>query len=82
MKKSAEEQLALATPLAHEYRPEVDGLRAIAVAAVIAHHFYSDLLPSGFPGVDMFFVISGYVITASLANRPDESIRTLLLGFY
>jgi len=83
MKQSAEEK---GTPLdasfAHEYRPEVDGLRAIAVSAVIAHHFYNDLLPGGFLGVDMFFVISGYVITASLSKQPDNSIRALFLGFY
>ncbi len=66
----------------YDYRPDVDGLRAIAVSAVIAHHFWSDLLPSGFLGVDMFFVISGYVITASLAKQPHNSARDLFLGFY
>jgi peptidoglycan/LPS O-acetylase OafA/YrhL len=70
------------TPFMHEYRPDVDGLRAIAVSAVIAHHFFNDLLPGGFLGVDMFFVISGYVITASLAKQPHDSIRALFLGFY
>ena len=67
---------------AHEYRPDVDGLRAIAVSAVIAYHFYNDLLPGGFLGVDMFFVISGYVITASLAKQTHNSIRSLFLNFY
>ena len=46
-----------------EYRPDVDGLRALAVSAVIAHHFRDNLLPGGYLGVDIFFVISGYVIT-------------------
>jgi peptidoglycan/LPS O-acetylase OafA/YrhL len=83
MKQAAEQQwMLLATSFAHEYRPDVDGLRAIAVSAVIVHHFYNDLLPGGFLGVDMFFVISGYVITASLAKQPDDSIRALSLGFY
>lgn len=48
------------------YRPEIDALRAIAVIAVIINHSTKTLLPSGYLGVDIFFVISGYVITASL----------------
>jgi peptidoglycan/LPS O-acetylase OafA/YrhL len=50
------------------YRPEIDGLRALAVVAVIINHFNRSILPSGYLGVDIFFVISGYVITASLAS--------------
>src|ERR1700724_1274851 len=74
--------MPLATSSPHGYRPDVDGLRAIAVSAVIASHFYNDLLPGGFLGVDMFFVISGFVITASLAKQPDDDIRAFFLGFY
>ena len=48
------------------YRPEIDGIRAFAVIAVIINHFNEDLLPGGYLGVDIFFVISGYVITSSL----------------
>ena len=55
------------------YRPEVDGLRAIAVIAVILNHFNSDILPSGYLGVDIFFVISGFVITSSLENRNKSN---------
>lgn len=73
---------APAAPAATTYRPEIDGLRAIAVLAVIANHVSKDVLPSGYLGVDVFFVISGYVITASLARRPSASLRQLLLGFY
>tara|TARA_B100000989_G_scaffold200617_1_gene151699 strand:+ start:627 stop:827 length:201 start_codon:yes stop_codon:yes gene_type:complete len=51
------------------YRPEIDGLRAIAVIAVIINHFNKEILPSGYLGVDIFFVISGYVITSSLSNK-------------
>jgi peptidoglycan/LPS O-acetylase OafA/YrhL len=69
-------------PPATSYRPEIDGLRAIAVLAVITFHFNEHLLPSGFLGVDVFFVISGFVITASLARHQDSDWRPFLLGFY
>jgi len=69
-------------PPASSYRPEIDGLRAIAVLAVITFHFNELLLPSGFLGVDVFFVISGFVITASLARHQESDWRPFLLGFY
>lgn len=64
------------------YSPEIDGLRALAVIAVIVNHLDKKLMPSGHLGVDIFFVISGYVITASLAKRNDRTFVDLLLGFY
>src|SRR5215470_5763750 len=63
------------------YRSDIDGLRAVAVSAVIAYHFWNDLLPGGFLGVDMFFVISGHVITASLSKHAG-SVRELFVDFY
>ena len=45
------------------YRSDIDGLRALAVLAVIVFHTFPKLLPGGFVGVDIFFVISGYLIT-------------------
>jgi len=64
------------------YRPEVDGLRAFAVMAVIINHFNKTLLSSGYLGVDIFFVISGYVITSSLSGRESLSLGDFLSGFY
>ncbi|NMY74627.1 acyltransferase family protein [Pseudomonas sp. WS 5071] len=61
----------------------IDGLRAIAVLAVIIFHSdYLNVLPGGFVGVDMFFVISGYVISQSLSERPSSGLLTYLADFY
>ena len=56
------------------YRPEIDALRAIAVFAVIIYHaniilFSTQIFKGGFIGVDIFFVISGYLITAIILNE-------------
>ena len=64
------------------YRPEIDGLRAFAVVAVIINHFNKDILPCGYLGVDIFFVISGYVITSSLSERESKDFGEFLSGFY
>ena len=69
-------------PARSRYRPEVDGLRALAVLVVIVNHFRKDILPSGFLGVDIFFAISGYVITSSLYGHRFETLQHFLLGFY
>ena len=63
------------------YQPEIDGLRAIAILVVIIHHYFPALLPNGFVGVDIFFVISGYVITLHLSRVPDTNWSEYLLGF-
>ncbi|MEB3350766.1 MAG: acyltransferase family protein [Cyanobacteriota bacterium] len=64
------------------FRPDIEGLRAIAVLAVILFHFSPAALPSGFLGVDVFFVISGFVITGSLARHPQSRLGPFLLEFY
>lgn len=48
------------------YRSDIDGLRAVAVIAVFIHHLSTSVLPGGFIGVDIFFVISGYLITSQV----------------
>lgn len=64
------------------YFPAVDGLRALAVAVVMLFHLDPDYLPGGFVGVDIFFVISGFVVTASLAHIDFPSFKNLLAHFY
>ena len=64
------------------YRTEIDGMRAIAVIAVIINHFNQNIIPRGYLGVDMFFVISGYVITRSLSSREAGSLAELISSFY
>jgi hypothetical protein len=67
-------------PTAH--RADIDGLRAVAVTAVIVYHIDRTWLPGGFVGVDIFFVISGFVVSASLLRQPSDSLCTFLLQFY
>lgn len=63
------------------YRPDVDGLRAVAVLAVILYHAGLKALPGGYVGVDIFFVISGFVITSAV--QPDMAAgRFLVRDFY
>jgi len=63
------------------YRADIDGLRAIAVLAVIASHLPEKFLPSGFLGVDVFFAISGFVVTASLLGQRRTKLSQLYENF-
>ena len=65
----------------HGYRPDIDGLRAIAVAAVVIFHVCPRHLTGGFVGVDIFFVISGYLISG-LVLRESAAHRFSLVEFY
>src|SRR5437588_9929618 len=63
------------------YRPDVDGLRAVAVMLVVLYHAFPQAMPGGFIGVDIFFVISGFLITGIIARGLGRQ-RFSLAGFY
>ena len=63
------------------YRPDIDGLRAIAVLAVLVYHLVPEAAPGGFVGVDVFFGISGYLFTAITLRRLDAG-RFTVADFY
>ena len=63
------------------YRPDIDGLRAVAVMLVVNFHAFPEAMPGGFIGVDIFFVISGFLITGIVARELDRQ-RFSLVGFY
>jgi len=65
-----------------QYIPAIDGLRAVAVIAVMFYHLGFTWIPGGFLGVDLFFVISGYVITRLLLDSIEQSGGLDLRGFY
>ena len=70
-----------------KYRPEIDGLRAIAVAAVVLYHselkiYGHDLFKGGFIGVDIFFVISGYLISSIIFKEIYSTGSFSFLYFY
>ena len=60
-------------PPAMGHRPALDGVRAIAVVAVVLFHFDFAWIPGGFLGVDVFFVVSGYLITTLMVEEWDRS---------
>ena len=64
-----------------KYRPDIDGLRAIAILSVIAFHGFPNLVPGGFIGVDIFFVISGYLISWIIFENLQEN-RFSFIDFY
>lgn len=66
----------------YNYRQDIDGLRGIAVVAVIIFHANRLLMPSGLRGVDVFFVISGYVVTASILRHRSQNLTQYLTNFY
>ncbi len=63
-------------------RPEIQALRAIAVATVVIFHYWPELISGGYIGVDVFFAISGFLITAHLVREVDRSGHVSLPGFW
>src|SRR5258707_1288005 len=59
------------------YRPDIDGLRALAVLAVIAFHGFPEYVAGGFVGVDVFFVISGFLISGIILDESRVGIFSL-----
>ena len=64
-----------------KYRPDIDGLRAIAVGSVVAFHTFPNFFKGGFVGVDIFFVISGYLISGIIVDAVERN-RFSYLDFY
>src|SRR5215213_168725 len=65
-----------------ELRIEIQALRAVAVATVVVCHYWPDALPGGFIGVDVFFVISGFLITSHLLREVERTGTIGLAGFW
>lgn len=76
-----ENDQSVAGPETSRYRPDIDGLRAIAVIAVLGFHAFPKLVPGGFAGVDIFFVISGYLIT-SIIDQQMLKKNFSVVNFY
>src|ERR1700691_1649376 len=65
----------------HKIRLDIEGLRAVAVVSVLMNHAFPGMFPGGFAGVDIFFVISGYLIGRHLL-QDIQAARLSILGFY
>src|SRR5438270_9129366 len=76
--------MGAATGASHRfgYRPALDGVRALAVAAVLLFHGGVTALPGGFLGVDAFFVLSGFLITSLLLGEHAATGRIRLAAFW
>src|SRR5258705_7953178 len=75
------EFIALTEDRRHRVRYDIEGLRALAVSSVLINHAFPKALPGGFVGVDIFFVISGYLIGRHLL-QDIQAGHLSILGFY
>lgn len=86
VKQKLEEQRDDSSPVQKpksSYRADVDGLRTVAVFAVLLYHANEKWVPAGFAGVDIFFVISGFVVATSLqSHKSDATSGEVFLNFY
>ena len=64
------------------FRPEIQALRALAVLLVVAYHLEPNVVPGGYIGVDIFFVISGFLITSHLLREAERTGRIKLSAFF
>jgi peptidoglycan/LPS O-acetylase OafA/YrhL len=79
----AEKDQSVTVPLPElQYRPELDGLRGVSILLVYVHHLYHPFLPGGFFGVDIFFVLSGFLITSLLVQEWNRKGSISLKNFY
>jgi peptidoglycan/LPS O-acetylase OafA/YrhL len=76
------EQAPVARASGKVFRPDIEGLRAVAVLSVLIYHAGLAWTPGGYVGVDIFFVISGFLITSLMVREVERSGRLSLLGFW
>ncbi len=76
------EPLAAGAPAPLRWRGDIQGLRGVAILAVVVYHAAARRLPGGFIGVDVFFVISGFLITSLLVRELEQTGRISLRRFY
>jgi peptidoglycan/LPS O-acetylase OafA/YrhL len=80
--KPTREQPTREKTQARGFRPDIQGMRALAVGMVVIYHLYPSLLTGGFAGVDVFFVISGFLITGHLLREYRKTGKVALLDFW
>jgi len=77
-----ESRIRMAKDAERLYFPYIDGLRALSIIAVVLYHLEPALLPGGFSGVDIFFVVSGFIVSASLHGYKASGFLALVALFY
>ena len=69
-------------PQVKNFRPDIEALRALAVLLVVAYHLEPSVVPGGYIGVDIFFVISGFLITSHLLREAERTGRGQARGLF